>query len=103
MLTWEQLAKKIANEKPAVKQDLLSDEELNSLRISCLKQQIRIESEDIGTMKRIAISSWASDSLKALANETIALALAYVGSLNDELNMTRKEIRLERYRSSKAV
>lgn len=75
--------------------------DLNEDRIKCLKESIQIERNDIGTMRRIALSDWASDKLKAMANDTIKLTMEYVELLNDKLNMTRKEIRLEKYRQSK--
>jgi hypothetical protein len=78
--------------------ELLSQEQLNELRISCLREQIQTESDDIGTMRRIALSDWASDKLKAMANETINMTLEYIKDLNEELDLTRKEIRLEKYR-----
>lgn len=80
----------------------LSEDELNGLRISCLREEIQIETDDIGTMRRIALSDWASDNLKAMANETIKLTLKYIERLNEDLNMTRKEMRLEKYRQSKS-
>lgn len=81
--------------------ELLSQEELNELRISCLREEIQTESDDIGTMRRIALSDWASDKLKAMASETIKLTLEYIERLNEKLNLTRKEIRLERFRQGK--
>lgn len=97
MTTWEQ----VAEEKTPKIKELLSAEELNELRIGCLREEIQIERDDIGTMRRIALSDWASDKLKAMANETIKLTLEYIERLNDELDMTRKEIRLEKYRQTK--